>query len=178
MSETYCEKHGINLVQSGGVCALCERGVEVLASKDVSLRALADARETLKLAKQKLHLYRISSSGEFLGGMEYTALVKRIEATIGDLEAPSPHDPSVHETSEESDPCVSHLAMREYEKALDSLWDLLDGTDEDARTGDVTIESADWQRWLVVFWNLGDGYRERLANLGWSPPKTSGDSHE
>lgn len=85
-----------------------------LASKDVSLQALANARETLKLAKQKLHLYRTNSDGEFLGGMEYTALVKRIEATIGDLEAPSPHDPSVHETTAKCIVCEAPIPVAKF----------------------------------------------------------------
>lgn len=36
-SETYCDKHGVNLVQSGGRCALCERGVEDLRPSKAKL---------------------------------------------------------------------------------------------------------------------------------------------
>lgn len=32
--KTYCEEHGVNLVQSGGICALCLRGVEAPSSNE------------------------------------------------------------------------------------------------------------------------------------------------
>lgn len=154
----------MNLTAKG--CSVSDRDK---ASKEQSVRRAAE----LVMADGSLFLDYLKDAASRDTPMdEWTAGYEECKRRLLTILGPQLERLAV-ETSEESDPCVSHLAMREYEKALDSLWDLLDGTDEDARTGDVTIESADWQRWLVVFWNLGDGYRERLANLGWSPPKTS-----
>lgn len=42
MSETYCEKHGVNLVQTGGHCGPCERGVDAPSSKERVARPAGD----------------------------------------------------------------------------------------------------------------------------------------
>lgn len=40
-------------------------------------------RTALKAAKEKLTIYRASRSGEYSGGMEYTALMKLIDNALG-----------------------------------------------------------------------------------------------
>lgn len=41
-----------------------------------------DARAALRAAKQKLELYRAQHSGEYIGGMEYTALIALIDEAL------------------------------------------------------------------------------------------------
>jgi len=43
----------------------------------------ADRRMALIRAREKLELYRAQHSGEYIGGMEYSALLKLIDAAIG-----------------------------------------------------------------------------------------------
>lgn len=42
--------------------------------------------EALKLAKEKLRIYREHSTGEYKGGMEHHALMERINATLAKAE--------------------------------------------------------------------------------------------
>jgi hypothetical protein len=41
-----------------------------------------DARGVLQAAKQKLMLYRAQHSGEYVGGMEYTQLMRMIDEVL------------------------------------------------------------------------------------------------
>lgn len=41
-----------------------------------------EARAALRAAKQKLHLYRAKHSGEYIGGMEHSALMTMIDEAL------------------------------------------------------------------------------------------------
>lgn len=43
---------------------------------------IAELEAVLRLAQQKLEIYRAGSAGEYTGGMEYTALIARIDAAL------------------------------------------------------------------------------------------------
>ncbi len=50
---------------------------------DELLGRSANRRMALMKAREKLVLYRAQHSGEYIGGMEYTALLKLIDEAIG-----------------------------------------------------------------------------------------------
>lgn len=54
---------------------------------------------------------------------------------------------------------------------VEVVWAVVDDSEEDAQSGDVTIDAANWTRLLRALWDLGGKHRERLKNLGWTPPE-------
>lgn len=53
------------------------------AHEIVRLRALSETRAAaLEAARHKLTLYREQHSGEYIGGMEYTALLRMIDTAL------------------------------------------------------------------------------------------------
>lgn len=57
-----------------------------------------------------------------------------------------------------------------------AVWTVVDDSEEDAQSGDVTVDAANWTRLLRALWDLGGRHRERLIDLGWAPPDP--DSNE
>lgn len=52
------------------------------ASADAFERENMQLRELLRLARAKLELYCAGHSGEYIGGMEYNELIRRIDAAL------------------------------------------------------------------------------------------------
>ncbi len=55
---------------------------DIMGSFDRVLAENERLRVTLKAAKEKLNLYRAQHSGEYIGGMEYTALIREIDECL------------------------------------------------------------------------------------------------
>lgn len=49
---------------------------------DVAIDRIAELEAVLSAAKKKLELYRAQHSGEYVGGVEYTELMARIDAAL------------------------------------------------------------------------------------------------
>lgn len=57
--------------------------VSAVAREVTALTAqLAEARKVLLWSRQKLELYRSEHSGQYIGGMEYTELIRYIDAAM------------------------------------------------------------------------------------------------
>jgi hypothetical protein len=71
------------------ICDLCcykKDLIEKIQSGTLSAPADGELLEALKLAQEKLKIYRAGSSGAYQGGMEYTALMRTIDAAIANHE--------------------------------------------------------------------------------------------
>lgn len=61
--------------------------------------------------------------------------------------------------------------MTTQAQIVDLLWELTDDSEENARTGEVTmtLNKEQNQELYGLFWRLGGKYRRGLAECGWSP---------
>lgn len=63
---------------------------------------------------------------------------------------------------------VTHTAAR----FIETIWEVTDDCEENAQTGDVTMDQASWEKIMQAIWDLGGHDRERLSNFGWEPSPT------
>ena len=55
---------------------------EIQSQHTQALRRIAKLEQVLTIAKDKLKIYRLVTSGEYKGGMEFTALINEIDKAL------------------------------------------------------------------------------------------------
>lgn len=100
-----------------------------------------------------------------------------VKAWVAALRRPTQPPPAEQAGCEYSDDgeheckhCDAKHVTQTAGRFIESIWEVTDDCEENAQTGDVTMDQASWQKIMQAIWDLGGRHRERLSNFGYSPP--------
>lgn len=132
----------------------------------------APTEPTCLLAAARAVVQAVERTHDPQGWFEALALLK---SEVG--RRPSPPPPAEQAGCEYSDDgeheckhCDAKHVTQTAGRFIESIWEVTDDCEENAQTGDVTMDQASWQKIMQAIWDLGGRHRERLSNFGYSPP--------
>lgn len=102
-----------------------------------------------------------------------------VELRNGDASAQPPGREQACEYSDDGEHECKHCDAKHYtqsaESFIETIWEVTDDCEENAQTGDVTMDHDSWEKIMRAIWDLGGRHRERLADFGYSPETKGGE---